>query len=71
VLVVVVVAGAVVVVCSLVVVLVCANANGATAAQANPIISFFMVLPFSLLSFFRLSSRGKYSDRESPPQRLT
>jgi hypothetical protein len=38
----VVVAGAVVVVCSVVVVLVCANANGATAAQANPIISFFM-----------------------------
>src|SRR5438477_2045110 len=58
--VVVVVAGAVVV-CSVVVVLVCANANGAITAQANPIIIFFMVLPFSLLSFFRLSSRGKYS----------
>jgi hypothetical protein len=48
-------------------VLVCANANGATTAQTNPIIIFFMVLPFILVSFFRLSSRGKYSDREAPP----
>jgi hypothetical protein len=71
VLVVVVVAGAVVVVCSLVVVLVCANANGAITAQVNPIIILFMVLPFSLLSLFRLSSRGKYSNREAPPQRLS
>ena len=50
--VVVVVAGAVVVVCSVVVVLVCANANGAIAAQANPIIIFFMVFPFIVLSLF-------------------
>jgi hypothetical protein len=39
----------VVVVCSVVVVLVCPNANGATAAQANPIISFFMFVPFRLV----------------------
>jgi hypothetical protein len=51
VLVVVVVAGAVVVVCS-VVVLVCANANGATAAQANPIMSFFIVFLPLLFRFF-------------------
>jgi hypothetical protein len=49
--VVVVVAGAVVV-CSVVVVLVCANANGAIAAQANPIIIFFMVFPFIVLALF-------------------
>jgi hypothetical protein len=52
VLVVVVVAGAVVVVCSLVVVLVCANANGAITAQANPIIILFMVFAFQFVMFF-------------------
>jgi hypothetical protein len=50
VLVVVVVAGALVVVCSVVVVLVCANAIGATAAQAIVIRLFFIILSLSCLS---------------------
>jgi len=54
VLVVVVVAGTVVV-RSVVVVLVCANAKGATAAQANPIMSFFMFFPPLWFRFFDLT----------------
>src|SRR5215471_18111104 len=64
VLVVVVVAGTVVVVCSVVVV--CANANGATAAQANPIMSLFIVcFPPFVVSFLRLNLRGNYSEERA------
>src|SRR5215471_21661922 len=59
----VVVAGTLVVVCSVVVV-VCPNAKGATAAQANPIMSFFMLFPFVCLSLLRLSLRGKLFDSD-------
>src|SRR5215475_158643 len=56
-----VVPGTVVVVCSVVVV--CANANGATVAQANPIMSFFIVcFPPFVVSFLRLNLRGNYSE---------
>jgi len=41
-----------VVVCSVVVVLVCANANGATAAQANAMMIFFIVSLSLLYRFF-------------------
>ena len=41
-----------------------AKASGATKAQTNPIIIFFMVFPFIFVSFLRLSSRGNYSESE-------
>jgi len=64
--VVVVVAGAVVVVCSVVVVLVCANANGAMAAQANPMMILFMIPPFRFVIVSSTKLARKLFDPSSP-----